>query len=98
VSFDLYKYCSRLDSSTLTEILQDYDNNKRLICNKIPSQKLYDKVVEGYKGERVIPLHPFPRERWYTLLPVNSPLPQFIIPIKQILKEVLEEERQRGIN
>ena len=96
--FDLYKYCSRLDSSTLTDILQDYDNNKHLICNKIPSHKLYDKVVEGYNGERVIPLHPFPREKWYILLPVNSPLSQFITPIKQLLKQVIQEEKQRDIN
>lgn len=96
--FDLYKYCSRVDTSTLTLILQNYDNNKRFICNKIPSQRLYDYVVKDYEGDRVIPLHPFPREKWYILLPINSPLPQFIIPIKRILGRVLEEERRRGIN
>jgi hypothetical protein len=96
--FDLYKYCSREDSSTLTDILRNYDHIKRLICNKIPSQRLYDRIVEGYEGQRVIPSHPFPREKWYILLPVNSPLPQFIIPMKLILKQVLEDEKRNGIN
>jgi hypothetical protein len=85
----LYKYCERLTSDDLDKYFQHYDQEKRYSNVHSFTSRNASEIFNGmitYEAS-VKPLHPFPKEIWYKLLPVNSPLSEFTIPIKNELKK-----------
>lgn len=95
----LYKYCDRLTSSELIYYITtrrgriERRGSRLNTGNRIPFRRDYEYIIANKFNDMVSyddsvkPLQPFPKEIWYKLLPFNSPVSEFTIPIKTKLKE-----------